>query len=140
LNLEDNSETVKIGKAIHEEKAAESQNSEIAIDHIRLDRLTKEYLTEIKKSDADMEACRWQLLFYLKVLKEKGIVRKGRLEFIEKNQSGKRVEVLELTEEVEKQLELYKEEIIELLAQENVPPIVKKKHCKACSYYEYCYI
>ena len=66
LNLEDNSEQVKIGKAIHEEKAGDSKNSEIAIDNIRLDRLTKEYLTEVKKSDADAEAAKWQLLFYLK--------------------------------------------------------------------------
>ena len=80
LNLEDNSEQVKIGKAIHEEKAGDSKNSEIAIDNIRLDRLTKEYLTEVKKSDADTEAAKWQLLFYLKVLKSKGIIRKGRLE------------------------------------------------------------
>ena len=74
LNLEDNSEQVKIGKAMHEEKASEGKNTEISIDNIRLDKLTKEYLTEIKKSDADVEAARWQLLYYLKVLKEKGIV------------------------------------------------------------------
>ena len=64
---EDNSEQVKIGKAIHEEKAADKSNSEIAIDNIRLDKLTKEYLTEVKKSDADVEAAKWQLLYYLKV-------------------------------------------------------------------------
>ena len=52
LNLEDNSEQVKIGKVIHEEKAADGKNTELAIDNIRLDKLTKEYLTEIKKSDA----------------------------------------------------------------------------------------
>ena len=56
LNLEDNSEQVKIGKVIHEEKAADGKNTELAIDNIRLDKLTKEYLTEIKKSDADVEA------------------------------------------------------------------------------------
>ena len=61
LNLEDNSEQVKIGKAMHEEKASEGKNTEISIDNIRLDKLTKEYLTEIKKSDADVEAARWQL-------------------------------------------------------------------------------
>ena len=69
LNLEDNSEIVKIGKAIHEEKAR-TKDSEIAIENIRLDKLTGEYLTEIKKSDADVEASRWQLLLYLKVLKD----------------------------------------------------------------------
>ena len=48
LNLEDNSEIVKIGKAIHEEKAMNSSNSEISIDNIKLDKLTSEYLTEVK--------------------------------------------------------------------------------------------
>lgn len=80
LNLEDNSEIVKIGKAIHEEKSKEKDNAEISIDNIKLDKLTSEYLTEIKKSDADLEAAKWQLIYYLKVLKDKGIYRKGKLE------------------------------------------------------------
>ena len=63
--MEDNSEQVKIGKAIHEERAENKNNTEIAIDNIRLDKLTKEYLTEVKKSDADAEAAKWQLLYYL---------------------------------------------------------------------------
>lgn len=71
LNLEDNSEQVKIGKAIHEEKAGDSKNSEIAIDNIRLDRLTKEYLTEVKKSDADTEAANGSCFFILKFLRVK---------------------------------------------------------------------
>ena len=66
LNLEDNSELVQIGRVIHEVKAQENESAEIAIDNIRLDRLTAEYLTEIKKSDADVEAAKWQLYYYLK--------------------------------------------------------------------------
>ena len=73
LNLEDNSEIVKVGKAIHEEKSQGVENAEIGIENIKLDKLTSEYLTEIKKSDADMEAGKWQLIFYLNVLKSKGI-------------------------------------------------------------------
>lgn len=61
LNLEDNSEQVKIGKAIHEERAENSTNSEIAIENICLDKLTKEYLVEVKKSDADPESAKWQV-------------------------------------------------------------------------------
>lgn len=60
LNLEDNSEQVKIGKAIHEERAENSTNSEIVIENICLDKLTKEYLVEVKKSDADPESAKWQ--------------------------------------------------------------------------------
>ena len=89
MNMEDNSEEVKIGKAIHEERN-NRENTELAIENIRLDKLTGEYLTELKKSDADPVAAKWQLLYYLKVLKEKGIERKGKLEFAEKNKTGKK--------------------------------------------------
>lgn len=140
LNLEDNSEQVKIGKAIHEEKATDSKNSEIAIDNIRLDRLTKEYLTEVKKSDADAEAAKWQLLFYLKVLKSKGIERKGRLEFVEKNKKDKKVIIVELTEEIEMELDNYISSIEQLLVQEKPPECIQTNTCKKCAYYEYCYI
>ena len=140
LNLEDNSEIVKIGRAIHEEKAKQSSNSEIAFDNIRFDRLTSEYLTEIKKSDADEEAAKWQLLYYLFVLKQKGMERKGKLEFVEKNKGGKRTVILELTDEVEEQLQIYVKEIESLLIENKVPEAVKKKHCSQCAYYEYCFI
>ncbi|MCH1981235.1 CRISPR-associated protein Cas4 [Ruminococcus sp. OA3] len=140
LNLEDNSEQVKIGKAIHEEKAEEKKDTEITVDNIRLDRLTKEYLTEIKKSDADVEASKWQLLYYLSVLKEKGVTRKGRLEFVEKNKKENKVLYLELTEELEEQLRKYVREIEELLQSEKIPECVYAPKCKKCAYYEYCYI
>lgn len=140
LNLEDNSEQVKIGKAIHEEKACDTKNSEIAIDNIRLDKLTKEYLTEVKKSDADPEAAKWQLLYYLKVLKNKGIIRKGRLEFVEKNKKDKKVIIVELTDDIEKQLDDYVENIQQLIAEDEPPECIKSNTCKKCAYYEYCYI
>ena len=136
LNLEDNSEQVQIGKAYHEEKL-KGKNTEIELDHIKLDKLTNEYLTEVKKSDADPEAAKWQLLYYLKVLKEKGIERKGRLEFIEKKKENKKVE---LTAELELELDRYIREIEMLLVQEQVPEAISKPKCKKCAYYEYCYV
>jgi len=140
LNMEDNSEQVKIGKAIHEERAENKNNTEIAIDNIRLDKLTKEYLTEVKKSDADAEAAKWQLLYYLKVLKTKGVIRKGKLEFAEKNKKDKKIIIIELTDEVEKELDKYIDEIEQLLNQDRIPECINKSTCKKCVYYEYCYI
>lgn len=139
LNMEDNSEIVKIGKAIHEERAQEKE-TEIAIDNIRLDKLTKDYLIEVKKSDADPEASKWQLLFYLKVLKEKGIARKGKLEFIEKKNLERKTLIVELGEKEEEQLEQYEKEIYELLMSEQIPEGINKPQCKKCAYYEYCFI
>ena len=140
LNLEDNSEIVKIGKAIHESKALENKQSEISIDNIKLDRLTSEYLTEIKKSDADIEASKWQLIFYLKVLKSKGIVRKGKLECVEKNKTNKKILYFNLDENIEKELDNHIKDIENLLQNDEVPTVLNKPKCKKCAYYEYCYI
>ncbi|MDD3137876.1 MAG: CRISPR-associated protein Cas4 [Lachnospiraceae bacterium] len=139
INLEDNSEEVKIGRAIHEDRAGKD-NTEIAIDNIRLDKLTDEYLTEVKKSDADVEASKWQLIFYLKILKDKGIIRRGRLEFVEKNKSSKKTMIIELTEELENQLQHYVEDIENLLESSDIPAVLNVANCKKCAYYEYCYI
>lgn len=140
LNLEDNSENVKIGKAIHEEKSSNSRNTEIAIDNIKIDKLTSEYLVEIKKSDADVEACKWQLIYYMKVLRDKGIERKGKLEFVEKNKENNKILYFELNDEILEQLNRHIKNIEDLLEEQNIPTVLNKPKCKKCAYYEYCYI
>ncbi|MFR1709696.1 MAG: CRISPR-associated protein Cas4 [Clostridium sp.] len=140
LNLEDNSEIVKIGKAIHEERAEKGKNTELTIDNIKLDKLTNEYLVEVKKSDADSEAAKWQLLLYLKILKDKGIIRKGKLEFIEKNKSKNKILYLELDKESESMLDDIVKKIESLISIEEMPQVLNKPTCKKCAYYEYCYI
>ena len=140
LNLEDNSEIVRIGKVIHEEKAQKNKNSEIKIENIVIDQLSSEYITEIKKSDADIEASKWQLYYYLKVLKDKGVTRKGKLEFVEKNKSDKKTMILELTIEVEKELEKILNKIEQLLLEDKISEVINDVKCKKCAYYEYCYV
>lgn len=141
MNLEDNSEIVQVGKVLHEESAGKKKNAEIEIENIKIDKLTAEYLTEIKKSDADEEAAKWQLYYYLSVLKSKGIERKGKLEFIEKNKSAsKKSIIVELSLEIEKELENYILQIERLLVQDKIPEPLNKPQCKKCAYYEYCYI
>lgn len=140
INLEDNSEDVKIGKAIHEVKSESSTNSEIAIENIKIDKLTKDYLVEVKKSDADVEAAKWQLLLYLKILKEKGIERTGKLEFVEKNKSKNKTLIVNLAEDNCRELDIIISKIELLLEEEVAPDIINKPKCKKCAYYEYCYI
>lgn len=136
MNMEDESELVKIGKAIHEERNSE----EILVENIKLDKIGKEYLTEIKKSDADLEAAKMQILYYLFKLKEKGVIRKGKIEVIEKNKSDKKVHEIFLTEENEVMLKELLNEIKLLIDKEEIPPVEKSKKCKKCAYYSYCYI
>ena len=111
INLEDNSENVKIGKALHEAKLSDDKSAELEIDNIKIDKISAEYLTEIKKSDADETASKWQLYYYLYVLKLKGIQRKGKLQFFEKNKQESRTLIIELTPEIEAQLLEYVRDI-----------------------------
>lgn len=139
INFEDNSEDVKIGKALHENKYENDRNSEIAIENIRIDKITKDYLVETKKSNADVEASKWQLLYYLYVLKCKGIIKKGKLEFIQKNKD-KKIIILELNTDIENEVKVKINKIEKLLSNEEIPKEQKKSHCKRCAYYDYCYI
>lgn len=136
INLEDNSELVKIGRAIHEAK----ETQEVEIDNIKIDKISDEYLTEIKKSDADVTACKFQILFYLQKLKRKGIIRKGRLEVVEKKTGSRKTHIYELDELSENKLNEAKSATLELLNQPNVPKIEKGKKCSNCAYFSYCNI
>ena len=139
LNLEDNSEDVRIGKVLHEINEEKSKKTEIKIDNIRIDKITREYLSEFKKSDSDPEAVKWQVLLYLYKLKQKGVIRKGKIEYHEKNHNTK-TEIFELDEQNEQALLdilIYINTLIDLPA----PPAPKfENKCKKCAYYEYCYI
>jgi CRISPR-associated exonuclease Cas4 len=140
LNLEDNSEEVRIGRILHQLKEEKAKKKEVAIDNIKIDKLTPEYLVEIKKSDADLEAVKWQTLYYLYILREKGIDRKGKIEIIDKKKENRKIHYTELTDELVFQLK----EIISLiqeLIERPIPPLpINKSICKKCAYYTYCYI
>lgn len=139
LNLEDNSEDVRIGKVLHEIKEEKSKQTEIKIDNIKIDKITKDYLIEFKKSDSDPKAVKWQVLLYLFKLKQKGIEKKGKIEYHEKNKDTK-TEILELDEQNEKEL-LEVLENIQNLILNSIPPMPKfENKCKKCAYYEYCFI
>jgi len=83
INLEDNSEDVRIGRVLHEIKAKDGKNTEIKYENMVLDKISSKYIEEYKKSDSDTEAARMQLLFYLKNLKEKGIIFKDRYHILD---------------------------------------------------------
>jgi CRISPR-associated exonuclease Cas4 len=140
INLEDNSEDVRIGKVLHEINEEKGKKPEISIDNIKIDKLTRDYLIEVKKSDSDPEAVKWQVLLYLHKLKQKGIEKKGKIEFIEKNRQDKKVHYIDLTDENEKELLQVLEQIQTLITRPTPPPPKLENKCKKCAYYEYCFI
>ncbi|MEA3451217.1 MAG: CRISPR-associated protein Cas4 [Bacteroidota bacterium] len=140
INLEDNSEDVRIGKVLHEINEEKGKKTEISIDNVKIDKLTRDYLVEVKKSDSDPEAVKWQVLLYLHKLKAKGVLKKGKIEYIEKKRQSKKVEYIELDEANEKELLEVLESISELIDLHSPPKAKFENHCKRCAYYEYCFI
>lgn len=56
MNFEDDSEDVRTGRVLHEIRSEGRNNTEIQIEGIKVDKMTEEYVVELKKSDADVEA------------------------------------------------------------------------------------
>ena len=56
------------------------------------------------------------------------------------NKKDSKTLILELTPEIEKQLNTYVDKIEDLLEQDTIPPVLNESKCKKCAYYEYCYI
>lgn len=136
IDFETESELMKIGKALHEKH----KTTEVAVDNIKIDKIKGDYIIEIKKSDADFEASKYQLLYYLKVLKDKGVYKKGQLIFLEKNRLEHKKYDIILDNEWERELERIINEI-KLLVQGSIPDRLEKSNsCKKCSYYIFCYI
>lgn len=139
INMEDNSEDVRIGRVLHEIKAKDEKNTEIKFENMVLDKMTEKNIEEFKKSDADIRAARMQLLFYLKNLEDKGVQKEGKLVCREKNKQEK-IEKVVLNDETRKELESCIDEINELVNKDEVPKLEKRNTCNRCAYYEYCYI
>lgn len=140
VNLEDNSDLVKIGKALHEQKLSDKKDTEISIENIKVDKIKNKVLTEYKKSDADPKASCYQLLYYLKVLKMKGIFVKGKVIFMEKKNSTSKSIDLRLTSGAERAIEKIEIEIEDLIQTDKPPIFKKKKTCSKCAYKDYCFL
>lgn len=141
INLEDNSEDVRIGRVLHEIRAKDNKDAEIKYENIVLDKVSSKYIEEYKKSDADTKAAQMQLIFYLKQLQDKGITKEGKLIYNEKNKKdGKKTEIIELDDSNINKLNKCIEDIEQLVNQEKVPDVEKDKKCKRCAYYDYCYL
>lgn len=139
ITCEDSSELVKIGKFYHEERKEQknlrNKLLEIEIDNVKIDQIDDEYVIEFKKKNSDIQAARMQLLYYLYVLKKHGIYRKGKLVFKESRDN----EEVILTDEKERDLNIVINKIKDLLNSNHIPPVINKRKCRKCAYFEFCY-
>lgn len=131
-------ENIDLGRFLHEE-AYKRNSKEIVFGNVRfdvlLDKKNQLIIGETKKSSSFTDASRWQLLYYLNVLKKAGVNASGVLLYPKEK---KRIEV-ELTEENILQLGAIEEEISALVKAEKPLKPVKCKYCGKCAYEEYCW-
>ncbi len=131
-------ENIDYGRFLHE-NTYQRNEKEVVFGNVKFDVIfkTKNKLVigETKKTSKYEEASKYQLAFYLQVLKNAGIHADGQLLYPEEK---RRVDVI-LTEKLEDELEQIKQKIIEIAESEQAPQPRKNPFCKNCGYREYCF-
>ncbi len=131
-------ENIDLGRFIHE-NSYQRKEKEVLFGNVKFDVVfeneDKLVIGETKKTSKYENASKYQLAYYLFVLKDSGINAEGVLLYPEEK---KRTKVI-LTKELEEELkDIIKE--IEEIQEKNIPPELKKiNFCKNCGYREYCY-
>jgi len=138
MNYED--DNIIIGRQIHADTYKREKKNIIIDGTISLDYVKKERgitVFEIKKSSKLEEPVKYQLYYYLYYLKhEKGVIAKGKIVYPKE----RKTEILELTEDVEREIEEILKGIEEVAMMKKPPPPKRKPYCKRCSYYELCWV
>lgn len=136
LGLEEEHERVLDGKLLHEKSYERANKKELFVDgNFKIDALDGEYVREVKLSSKMTKADKYQLLFYLYQLKKRGLERKGLVSYTKE----KKTEEIVLTEKYEKELDKIEAEIRQIINFSSPPKLVKKKYCKSCAYFDFCF-
>jgi CRISPR-associated exonuclease Cas4 len=131
---QDGNDRVTAGKVLHE-KAYPRLDKELSIDeHIRIDRQDGDVLREIKLTSKMEEADRLQMLYYLYLLKQKGLNKTGLLSYPKEK---KTVEVV-LDDKGVKQVKAALANIHRIL-HGSIPNFRKLPYCGKCAYKDFCF-
>ncbi|ABR48353.1 CRISPR-associated protein Cas4 [Alkaliphilus metalliredigens QYMF] len=136
--MEDNSELVSMGKLIDETSYKREKKNILIDEEINIDFLKDwKVIHEVKKSRKVNEASKWQLKYYIWLLRNKGVeIEKGVLDY---PLLRKREDVF-VSEKDGKDLNEILDKIDEIRSLK-IPPVISTKGiCKKCAYYELCYI
>lgn len=138
LNMEFNSELVGVGKLVDETSYGRERKHILIDESINIDFLKDwKVVHEVKKSRKIDIASKWQLKYYMWVLKNKGVdIEKGVLDY---PLLRKREEMF-LEKKDEEELEIIIEDIKKIISSKKPLDTLNKGVCKKCAYYELCYI
>lgn len=128
---------IELGRLIDEESYNRDKRK-IHFENIAIDLVRTEdgniVVGEVKKSSKAEKSAKLQLAFYLYRLKQSGIKGRGILLFPKER---KRVTV-ELTTDLEKELEEMFSNIYSIIFKKSSPAFQKIGYCKNCGYKEFC--
>lgn len=141
IRMEHTSQVVAEGKLIGEQSypGRSDKFTEVEIDGIKIDfyDARNKIVHEVKKSDKVEEAHIAQVKYYIYRLQRKGI--DGVTGIIEYPKMRQR-EVVELDEGDEELIKRWEDDITKIVSLNECPPVINKKICKSCSYFEFCYV
>ena len=140
IRFESTSDLVYEGKLIHEDSYPQrsAKYEEVEMDGIKVDYydVKNKVIHEIKKSDKVDKAHEWQLKYYIYVFEKNGISGvSGILEYPTLRKTSK-IYLSDVDRDMIREMELDIQHIISL---DECPPLTKKRICKNCSYFEFCY-
>lgn len=138
INMEQNSELVKIGKIL-DETTYTNEKKQILIDNtINIDFIKNgAVLHEVKKTKAIEEAGIWQIKYYMYYLENKGIDNiSAKIDFPLLRQTK---EVI-LEAEDRQILDNVIKSVEEIINMDKPPQVINSNICKKCSYFDLCYV
>ena len=136
LQMEQESDRVKMGKLVHENSYARQKHEINIDDKIVLDWREDGVIHEIKLSDKMEDAHEMQLLYYLYYLKQKGITDlTGQIDYPKLRDT----KTVELTPELETKIEETLIAMRQIVTAKKAPVVEFMKICRSCSYAELCW-
>ena len=138
IRLEHTSDRVDYANLVHESSYPRTSKLEVLVDGLlRIDLDSKDgVIHEIKMTKAFQDAHHYQLLYYLYYLKQKGMIGlKGEINY----PKLKKKDIVELTPELEQEMEDILSKVRELKISETCPQIGAHATCKKCSYENFCW-
>lgn len=138
INMEQNSELVKIGKII-DEMTYTREKKQILIDNtINVDFIKNgAILHEVKKTTSIEEAGIWQIKYYMYYLENKGIENiKAKIDFPLLRESRE----VSLDDNDRQVLDNVIKSIKEIIEMDKPTSVINSKICNKCSYFDLCYV
>lgn len=138
INMEQNSELVKIGKIVDEMTYAREKKQILIDNTINIDFIKNgAILHEVKKTTSIEEAGIWQIKYYMYYLENKGIKNiKAKIDFPLLRESKE----VNLDNNDRQVLDKVIENVKEIIKMDRPTSVIDSKICNKCSYFDLCYV